>query len=69
MEGVFVISDGTARFRQVEIGISGERHFEIADGVTEGEEVVTGPYKAIRELEDGDPVKVKEASGKDEDGA
>jgi HlyD family secretion protein len=69
-EGVFVILDGTARFRQVEIGISGERHFEILSGLEEGEDVVTGPYKAVRELEDGDPVKVEKTSEKGkEDGA
>ena len=68
VEGVFVIRDGTAQFVQVEIGISGERHFEILSGLEEGDEVVTGPYKAIRELDDQDPVKVKEDSGEDKDG-
>jgi HlyD family secretion protein len=68
VEGVFVVRDGTARFLQVETGISGEQHFEIISGVDEGEKVVTGPYKAIRELDDGDPVKVKPASKDDEEG-
>jgi HlyD family secretion protein len=69
VEGVFVIRDGTVHFRSVEIGISGERHFEIISGLEEGEDVVTGPYKAIRELEDLDPVKVEESSEEDEDRA
>ncbi len=69
VEGVFVIRDGKAHFSPVAIGISGERHFEILSGLEEGEEVVTGPYKAIREIEDQDPVKVKKGSGEDEDEA
>ena len=55
-EGVFVLQDGTARFRPVEVGIAGERYFEVLSGLQAGDEVVTGPYSAVRELEDGDAV-------------
>ncbi|MBO8151041.1 MAG: efflux RND transporter periplasmic adaptor subunit [Candidatus Marinimicrobia bacterium] len=45
--------------RPVKIGLSSDTHFEIVEGLKEGELVVTGSYKAIsKELEDGSPVKI-----------
>jgi HlyD family secretion protein len=58
VEGVFVVEDGVARFRPVTVGIAGERYFELEDGLEGGEIVIAGPYSAIRELEDGDEVRV-----------
>ncbi len=66
-EGVFVLQDGTARFRPVEVGIAGERYFEVLSGLQEGDEVITGPYAAVRELEDGDAVALDEDEDEDED--
>jgi HlyD family secretion protein len=57
-EGVFLIRDGQARFVPVKTGISGERFFEVLDGLKAGDEVVTGNYQAIRDLKDKDDVKV-----------
>lgn len=61
IEGVYVIEEGLARFRPVRIGIAGEGHFEVLDGLDEGERVVSGTYQAIRELEDGSRVRVTAA--------
>jgi HlyD family secretion protein len=52
-EGVFVVENGRAVFRQVQVGIAGNRHFEVLDGLEEGEIVVSGTFQAVRELEDG----------------
>lgn len=60
-EGVFVIEDGAARFVPVRVGIAGERHFEVVDGLEEGDRVVSGPYQALRDLSDGDTVEAEEA--------
>ena len=60
-EGVFVIRDAVVVFTPVEIGIAGERYFEVLDGLQEGDEVVTGPYAEVRELMDGDAVILEEA--------
>jgi len=65
-EGVFLIRDGAAHFAPVKTGISGERFFEVVDGLKEGDEVVTGTYQAIRDLKDGDAVKVDNTSKKPE---
>ena len=57
IEGVFVIENGQAQYRPVVVGIAGTRHFHVKEGLEEGEEVVTGPFKAVNELKNGDPVK------------
>lgn len=58
-EVVFIVQDGKAVMKKVKRGISDDTHTEILDGVEEGQEVVSGGYKAIsRELEDGKAVKI-----------
>jgi len=61
-EGVFVVREGMARFVPVKTGISGEKFFEVLDGLQAGDEVITGSYQAIRDLKDGDAVKVDNTS-------
>ena len=63
IEGVFVIRDGVARFVAVEVGITGREHFEVLSGLAAGDTVIAGPYEAIRQLNDGDPVRVLPVSG------
>jgi HlyD family secretion protein len=60
VEGVFVYRDGQVVFTPVTIGIAGERHFEILTGLDEGDEIITGPYSAVREIVDGDRVKLEQ---------
>ncbi len=55
---VFVAAGGKARQRQVGTGISDETHVEVTAGLRPGEQVVTGPYRSLRDLKDGDPVRV-----------
>lgn len=62
IEGVLVVEDDTARFRRVGVGIAGETHFSVLWGLSEGDRVVTAPFRAISDLRDGDPVEV-ESSG------
>ncbi len=53
-----------AQVRPVEMGISSETAYEILSGLREGEEVVTGSYRAIsRELEHNSPVTSSGNSG------
>jgi HlyD family secretion protein len=60
VEVVFVVEDGTAKMREVKVGISDDNYYQVQEGLNEGEEVITGPFKVLsRSLEDGDLVKVK----------
>ena len=59
VEVVFVVEKDKAKMLPVKRGISDDNYVEITEGVQEGQEVVSGGYKAIsRELEDGKPVTV-----------
>jgi HlyD family secretion protein len=58
LEGVFLVSDGIANFAPVEVGITGQEYFEVISGLERGDTVVAGPYQRIRELADGDPVRL-----------
>ena len=60
VEGVFLIRDGKAEFIAVKLGIAGERYFEVAGGLKEGDRVITGPFDSVRNLYDGDAVLVNE---------
>ena len=55
---VFVVEDGKAKSVPVKSGISDSTDVEIVSGLTGGEQVITGPYRALRKLEDGDAVRV-----------
>jgi hypothetical protein len=37
---------------------------EIVSGLAEGQQIVTGPFKALREIEDGDRVRLEEPKKK-----
>jgi len=65
IEGVFVVEDGRARFRPVEVGISSQKYFEVVSGLEVGEKVVSGNYRAIRDLRDGQLVKVSKSAEKE----
>ena len=56
-EGVFRVVDGTVEFVAVETGIVGDVDIEVLSGLEEGESIVTGTYKTLRSLSDGDAVK------------
>jgi HlyD family secretion protein len=73
VEIVFCIEAGKAVARQVKTGIQSDELIEILDGLKEGDEVVTGSYRAIsKDLVNGavvtinnetKPEKVEQASG------
>ena len=56
-EGVFLVHNGVATFHPVKVGIAGEEHFEVIEGVHQGDTIVAGPYQAIRDLKEGARVK------------
>jgi HlyD family secretion protein len=58
VEGVFVRRANTVEFRPIKLGISGDKYFEVLDGLSAGDEVITGPYNSVRNLADGDEIKV-----------
>jgi HlyD family secretion protein len=63
---VYVIEEGQAVRKNVTTGISSDSDQEILDGLQKGERVITGPFRDLRHLAEGDEVEVEEAS-EDED--
>ncbi len=53
---VFVHEDGVVREAKVTIGLSDDTYQEITDGLSEGDVVIIGPDRVLRDLEDGDNV-------------
>jgi HlyD family secretion protein len=60
-ECVYVVESGKVALRPVTSGISDETSVAITSGLKDGETVVTGPYRALRDLKPGDAVKEKKA--------
>jgi HlyD family secretion protein len=64
VEVVWVVEDGHAVARQVETGIQSDSDIEVLGGLAEGQDVVTGNYRAIsKDLTHGAPVKVEKPGG------
>ncbi len=70
LEGVFVVDKEKEKavFRPVKVGIAGDNYFEVASGVSLGEEIVSGTYQAIRSLQDGDRIRLAKEEPKKEKG-
>ena len=62
---VFVLIDGKAVKRDVELGISNDELQEVTEGVDLDEDIIIGPSRLLGKLKDGDAVKLREI--KDED--
>jgi len=69
IEVVFLLNGDKAKMVPIKRGISDDSYSEITEGLKEGEEVISGSYKAVsRELEDDKKVKKGAAEGmKDKD--
>ncbi len=64
---VFVMEDGKAVRRDIEIGISSDSDQEITSGLKEGELVISGPFRVLRNMNDGDEVEEKEPEKREDD--
>ena len=62
---MFLNENGQAKFAAVKTGLSGESNIEIVTGLKEGQEIITGPFKALREIKDGSKVKKQEEKKKE----
>jgi HlyD family secretion protein len=55
---VFVVKDGKAKMTEVTTGISDSTHVSVISGVKNGDQVITGPFRTLKKLSDGDAVVV-----------
>lgn len=62
---VFLFAEGKAKMVEVETGISDDTHIEIKSGLTGGEQVIIGPYRAVSRILQADAeVRVDEGNGR-----
>lgn len=62
-EGVYLIKAGKLAFEKVETGLAGELMIEVKKGPAVGAEIVTGPFKVLRQVKEGDRVIVEKEGG------
>jgi HlyD family secretion protein len=61
-EVVFLYNNGKVKQQKVKTGIQDDTYIEIKEGLKEGDEVVSGPYRIIsKELKDGEEVERSKA--------
>jgi HlyD family secretion protein len=69
VQGVFIIRNKKAEFVPVTVGITGTSDMEVAGGMNEGDEVITGSYKILRTLRSGSSVKIDNSVPTKDDGS
>lgn len=57
IKGVYVLDGNKAKFVEVTTGITGESDIQITGGISEGQEVITGPSRILNTLKDDTLVK------------
>lgn len=62
IRGVYVVQNNKAIFKPVTTGITGENDIEITAGLNEGEEIIIGPYRQLRNLKDDMAIKREDKS-------
>lgn len=63
-EGVYTVENDRVKFQPVQKGIMGELKIEIVSGLEEEQEIVVGPYSALRELKDNKLIKTDKTKEK-----
>ena len=66
-EGVFLNDGGKAKFQAIKTGLLGELSLEVLSGLQGGETLIKGPFKSLRTLKPGDPVKAEEKKKEDDE--
>lgn len=59
---VMVVKNGHAQVKDVQLGIADTQSYEVKSGLEEGEKVLTGPLRKLRDLKDHDAVDLKDKS-------
>jgi HlyD family secretion protein len=66
-EGVYLHKDGKAQFVAVTTGLAGDSNIEIVRGLSEGQQIVTGPFRALRDIKDGAKVREQKEEKSEKD--
>jgi HlyD family secretion protein len=61
---VFIVKDGKVKMTEVKTGVSDTTHVALISGVTKNDKIVTGPFRTLKKLKDGDSVEVTKEESK-----
>ena len=56
IDGIFKVEKGQAKFVPVKLGIRDQQNVEIIQGISQGDSIITGPYRLLRTLKPDVPV-------------
>ncbi len=67
LKGVYAFREGKATFLEVKTGIADQKYIEVLSGLKANDTVVTGPYRVLRSIKEGDEVvsEKKKKKGRD----
>ena len=65
-EGVYLSESNKSRFIPIKTGLLGDLNIEVTEGLKGGETVFTGPFKALREMKEGELVRKEKKKKKDD---
>jgi len=68
-EGVYVIKNEKLEFIKVKTGLAGELMIEVEKGPSVGADIVTGPFKVLRQVKEGDKVMIEKEGDKKKEGS
>jgi HlyD family secretion protein len=61
---VFIVKDGKVKMTEVKTGVSDTTHVALVSGVSKNDQIVTGPFRTLKKLKDGDSVEVTKEESK-----
>ena len=55
------MENGVAKFIEVQTGITGDTEIQITSGLSEGQQVITGPSRVLNKLKEGEAIRKQSA--------
>jgi HlyD family secretion protein len=65
---VFIVRNGKAVMSEVKTGVSDATHVSVESGVKANDQVISGPFRILKKLKDGDKVEITKEEKKPEQG-
>ena len=66
VKGTYVIRDGMAKFVRIETSIADQKYIVVSSGLSPDDSVISGPYRVLRTVTDGDPVQPRKTGSENE---
>lgn len=61
IDGVFKVQKGVAVFVPVKLGIRDQQNVEVVSGVSDGDSIITGPFRLLRTIKPDDTIEAQKS--------